>query len=124
MIRDAIAHESSFNVIHLATMDKADVFVAKSNQWGRLQMARRQFRHPDPMLPEFGAYFASPEDNLLNKLLWYRLGGGGSTLQWNDVLGVIKVQGRNLDQSYLRHWAGELDVLELLQRVLHDAGMS
>lgn len=123
MIQEAINRRSSFNVIYLATMDKADVFVARADQWGRTQLERRVFRHPDPDQPDFGAYFSSPEDNLLNKLLWYQLGGGSSTLQWNDMLGVLKVQSRALDFAYLRHWAAELKVQELLTQLLEDADL-
>jgi hypothetical protein len=123
MISDAIQRQGSFNVIHLATMDKADVFVANSDDWGKLQMDRRQYRHPDPRHPDFGAYFSSPEDNILNKLVWYRLGGGSSSQQWNDILGVLKVQARALDLTYLQAWSDRLAIAELLTTVLHDAGI-
>jgi hypothetical protein len=40
MIRDAIVKRASFNVIHLATMFKADVFVMKRDAWSREEMSR------------------------------------------------------------------------------------
>ena len=51
------------------------------------------------------------------------MGGGVSDRQWNDILGVLKVQGTNLDMAYLQRWASALDVAELLQRALVDAGL-
>jgi hypothetical protein len=35
MIRDAIQRRASFNVIHLATMFKADVFIFQGDSWSR-----------------------------------------------------------------------------------------
>jgi hypothetical protein len=48
---------------------------------------------------------ASPEDIILAKLEWYRMGGEVSDRQWNDILGVLKLQGLRLDLVYLRQWA-------------------
>lgn len=60
--------------------------------------------------------FASPEDTLLHKLIWYKLGNQISDRQWGDILGVLKVQGDVLDQAYLDRWAPLLDVFDLLIR--------
>ena len=66
-------------------------------------------------------WLASPEDTILSKLDWYRLGGGVSDRQWGDVLGVIKVQADNLDIAYLRRWAEHLRLQELLERALAES---
>lgn len=60
--------------------------------------------------------FASPEDTLLHKLVWYKLGNEVSERQWRDVLGIMKVQGAQLDDSYLDTWADAIDVVSLLNR--------
>jgi hypothetical protein len=60
--------------------------------------------------------FASPEDTLLHKLVWFRLGDEISDRQWGDVLGVLRVQGERLDQAYLDAWATSLGVADLLER--------
>jgi hypothetical protein len=46
-----------------------------------------------------------------------------SDQQWNDILGVLKVQGTNLDMAYLQHWAANLNVTDLLERAFVDAGL-
>lgn len=66
---------------------------------------------------------SSPEDTIPAKLECYRLGGEISDRQWNDILGVLKVQGELLDFSYLHHWAPELGVTDLLARARDDAGV-
>src|SRR6266542_80311 len=91
MIRDAIRAHRSFNIIHLQTFFKVDIFVAKEREFDRLQIARRS----SYVLSSEGnqrAYVASAEDTILAKLEWYRMGDEVSDRQWKDILGVIKVQ--------------------------------
>jgi hypothetical protein len=68
--------------------------------------------------------FTSPEDIILRKLVWYQMGNRVSERQWLDVLGVLKVQGKNLDAAYLREWAGKLGVAALLAQAWTEAGLS
>lgn len=116
-LRHAIQQHSSFNVIHLATMFKVDIFIPKNRPFDRQQLARRQ---PWTADPDSGRvfYVASPEDTILAKLAWYRLGGEISDRQWRDTLGVLVVQGERLDLSYTRQWAVSLGVSDLLERAL------
>jgi hypothetical protein len=53
----------------------------------------------------------------------YRKGGGVSERQWNDILGVIKVQGKALDVGYLEEWAERSGIEDLLAQVFADSGM-
>lgn len=122
-IAQAVAIRRSFNVIHLDTMVKADIFVFKADAFGHSQFSRlasKQLSASDATLINV----ASPEDTVLAKLQWYRDGGGVSDRQWNDVLGVLKVQGAALDRAYLAEWARELALADLLHRALVDAGLS
>ena len=56
------------------------------------------------------------EDIVLRKLQWYRLGGEISERQWSDVVGCLEAGVRDLD--YLRHWAGQLGLTDLLEPAL------
>ena len=120
MMRDAIRRHGSFNLIHLDTTFKVDVFVAKPRAFDRSQLARRQL-HLLSEDPERHAYITSAEDIILSKLEWYRMGGEISDRQWRDVLGVLKVQGDRLDRDYLRRMAVELGVTDLLEKVFEEA---
>lgn len=68
------------------------------------------------------ANFSSAEDIILSKLEWYRMGGEDSARQWRDILGVLKIRSGELDLDYLRKWAKELEVSDLLERALKQAG--
>ena len=119
-VREAIRRRSSFNAIHLESAFKADVFVSKDRPFDRLQLERRALYEVSPQ-PAAAAYFATPEDLILSKLEWYRQGHESSLRQWDDVLGVLKVQGEALDLSHLHRWAAELRVADLLERALREA---
>ncbi len=121
MIREAVRQQGSFNIIYLALSFKADVFISKQDDWSRQVMARRQ---PAPLSDDAQAppvYLSSPEDAVLQKLLWYRMSGSISDRQWNDVQGVLKVQAGALDEEYLKRWAAELNLADLLNDALADA---
>lgn len=57
---------------------------------------------------------ASAEDTVLVKLEWARR--GDLARQFADAAGVIEVQGERLNRAYLRRWAVELGVADLLER--------
>lgn len=116
MIQAAIQRGTSFNVIHLASTFKADVFLFKDEAWFREEMARARTERLDGPDGPILIRFASPEDTLLHKLVWYRLGSEISDRQWSDILGILKIQGQTLDQGYLDRWAPRLDVAALLDR--------
>jgi hypothetical protein len=121
MIAEAIRRRACFNVIHLTTMLKVDVFVLKDRPYDRQAFGRRYADTLDDVAGARSFYLASAEDTVLNKLEWFKLGDEVSDRQWSDVQGVLRVQGRTLDLDYLRRWAVELDLSDLLQRALEEA---
>jgi hypothetical protein len=124
MIHSALADHSSFNVFDRDTMMKVDVFVPKPDEW----IVEELVRAHDESFEIDGATvtirFASAEDTLLYKLVWYRLGGEQSERQWDDVRGIFKVQGEQLDRTYLHRWARHLRVTDLLERAMPPSSSS
>lgn len=120
-IHSAIQTQGCFNLIHLETMTKVDVFVRWRDPFGQSQIARRQKKRIGLSTP-LELYFASAEDVVLAKLEWFRKGREVSDRQWRDLLGVLKVQTGSLDSAYLKQWADQLNVADLLRRALEEAG--
>ena len=122
-VRDAVAARRSFNLIHLDSMLKIDVFVSRQRPFDRaafdrvtpesLDAAGTSRPHPVPRA----------EDVILLKLEWFRAGGEVSDRQWGDILGVSKAMGSTLDRGHLVRWAGELGVSDLLERALLESGL-
>lgn len=119
--RQAATRGTSFNVIHLETMFKVDLFVVGDDPLARSEMERRE-SHRIGEEQERHAFVASAEDTVLQKLVWYRLGSRVSDRQWRDLIGVLRVQGARLDRAYLQRWADELDLRDLLDEALAEAG--
>ncbi len=119
MIAGALQSGISFNMIHKETMFKVDVFPLKNRPFDLSQLERR-VAYELASEPTRKAYIASPEDNILSKLEWYRLGGEISDRQWIDVLNVLRIQGADIDIAYLKKWAKKLKLLDLLVRALDE----
>jgi hypothetical protein len=118
-VEDAHRDASSFNIIHTESGFKVDVFICPDEPFARSAMARRQHVALAEQTPPVD--IQSPEDVILYKLQWFRIGGVTSSQQWTDVLGVMRVQGERLDQSYLDAWAAPLGVADLLARARAEA---
>lgn len=120
MIQDALRRRSSFNIIHWATGFKVDLFVRKERPFDASVLSRR---YVHPLSEGRSLTVVSPEDVILLKLEWYRLGGCTSERQLEDVRGVLQMQAGKLDQAYLDHWAAGLGVSDLLQRARQESGV-
>jgi hypothetical protein len=123
MISEAVMRRDSFSILHLSTMVKADIFLRQSDAWAAEEFARRQREVLGSGKEAYLAYLASAEDMILQKLVWFRLGGGVAERQWKDVLGMLKVQSPSLDYAYLHRWALERNVADLLTEALIEAGL-
>lgn len=119
-MEQAVRQRRSFNLIHLESVYKVDVFVPGSTPFSAMNFARRA-KIEIPEISRF-LHFASPEDIVLHKLQWYAKGGGVSDHQWADVIGLLRLRRRSLDFYYLRAWAEKLDLEGLLERALAESG--
>lgn len=120
-IRDAIRRKSCFNLIHLPTSFKVDVFVSRHRPFDITAMNRATVEHlGDSHVLEI--HIATPEDAIVSKLEWYRKTNETSERQWDDVTRLLKLLGNAADMEYLRESAESVGVQDLLERLLREVG--
>lgn len=112
---EAVERSSSFNLIHLDSLQKVDVFVLGDGLLDRRQIERRE-RVAVVENPRRELWIGSAEDQILRKLAWFRLGDQVSERQWRDVVAILAVQADRLDHDDLRTAAAALGLSDLLTR--------
>ena len=111
-VREAVRKRSQFHIIHPASGLKVDIFVAPDTEFARSSLTRGMRLTSDG---EFSAWFGSPEDVLLNKLLYFQKGGSEKHLR--DIAGMMKLLGDKLERSYVERWAEKLGVISEWQLI-------
>lgn len=107
----ALGQSEMFNIVHYDTGFKIDLIPIKHRSYSEIEFSRCQ-----PI--DFAGrkcWFSSPEDAILSKLEWAKI--GASEKQFSDALGIVKVQRDKLDWEYLHKWAKELSVVDLLDKI-------
>jgi hypothetical protein len=118
-IRHSIESHRSFNVIHIPSGEKFDIFPAYQ-MFHSSELARATeylLTLPDGPVR---ARISTAEDVLLAKLSWFKDGGEVSERQWTDITGILSMNA-SLDMDYVNQWAGRLGVTDLLARAIQDS---
>lgn len=114
--REAVRLRRQFNIIHPASGMKVDLILARTDAWGRTQMARREKAW---ILPGCRGYMARPENIIISKMRYYKIGGSEKHLR--DITGILKESPDKVDRAYVTRWAEELglkEVWDLIQKRL------
>lgn len=120
-LEQAARRRASWNLYFLPAVLKVDVFVKGRSAFDESEFSRRRRVE---LRQGRSLFIKSPEDSVLRKLLWFRAGGEVSTTQWRDVTQVLSTHGARLERDYLTDWAKRLDLSELLERALREAGVT
>jgi hypothetical protein len=107
MIKEAIQRVGQFNIIHPASGLKVDVIVKQEVPFDQSRFERARKIYPGP----YSADFASPEDVIIKKMEYYKMGGSEKHLR--DITGILKISGDSLDREYISKWATQLDLNEI-----------
>ena len=112
-VAEAVRLRHPFNILHPESGLKVDGFVASESEFDRSRLGRALRLH---VLPDRTVSFASPEDVILKKLVYYREGASEKHLR--DIAGVLRVRGEQLDMNYLREWVQKLELSDAWQAIL------
>ena len=110
-MRESIAHESTFNLIHHESVIKVDFIVRKKDEYRRVEFERRR----KVSILDFTTYIVSKEDLMISKLWWAK--DSHSEIQLGDVKNLLAT---GYDREYVERWALELGLHHLLQQCLYD----
>jgi hypothetical protein len=99
---EALAHRSQFNIVDFGTGWKVDLIIRKDREFSRVEFERRR----PQVLDGVEVHVATPEDVLIAKLEWAKL--GESERQIEDAAGIIHRQRERLDREYVAKWVREL----------------
>ena len=119
-MNQAISNRDSFNIIHLESAFKIDIFIRKDDDFHRQLFLRRKKVKLDESI-EHLFDIVSAEDIILLKLQWYQSAGCMSERQWSDVMGVLAVQSHALDMKFLRGCSEKLGLGDILQKAIDEA---
>jgi hypothetical protein len=108
-IRESLAHESIFNLIHHESVIKVDCIIRKSSEYRRIEFERRQ----KISIRDFTTFIVSKEDLIISKLAWAK--DSHSEIQLGDVRNLLAT---GFDSEYLEHWTRELGLVSLLNECL------
>jgi len=108
-IRESLAHESIFNLIHQESVIKVDCIIRQSSDYRRVEFERRE----RISILDFTTFIVSKEDLIISKLFWAK--NSHSEIQLADVQNLLSI---GYDADYLQHWTGELGLDNLLNECL------
>lgn len=118
-VREAIDRKGCFNLIHLPTSFKVDIFISRQRPFDLSVMRRATLANlgDDPLLE---VPIATAEDAILSKLEWYRKTNETSARQWEDVTRLLRLLGDHADIDYLKQQADDLEINDLLTRLIEE----
>jgi hypothetical protein len=106
--REAVLHQSCFNVIHHESLIKIDFMIRKRKDYRLAEFERRQRIEIEGQ----PLWIVSKEDLILSKLDWAR--ESQSERQLSDVENLLAT---GADMEYLKTWSQKLNLTAMLTRV-------
>jgi hypothetical protein len=101
VIQDEVMRRGSFNLIHQDSGIKIDIVLNKTSEISKSELSRRR---KVEIIPGFVAFIASPEDIILKKLEFYKLGTSEKHL--SDIREILSFS--EVDHEYLKKWTESL----------------
>lgn len=126
-VAQALHEGTSLSLIHIGTLMKIDLLLPRTPGFDQAMQTRVSHLLIDDRYPPF------PVASALEMVTWKLArcakeltsssDGMMNDAEWNDVLGILKVQGAALNLTQLTSWAQILHAGHLLPLALDDAGL-
>ncbi|MGH7544470.1 MAG: hypothetical protein ACREK7_11095 [Gemmatimonadota bacterium] len=114
--RKAIAGKQQFNILHIPSAMKIDVFPV-ADALARAQIARGESR---PVFDDIEARISPPEELIVSKLVYYQ--EGGSDKHVNDIAAILEISGDLIDRERVESLAAQVGVGDVWRQVLERVG--
>lgn len=111
-IQEAIRAGGYFNIIQSEAGVKIDFYVLGQDEFSREEFKRKRKEAFDEKRT---AVFASPEDTIIKKLQWFKMGESQKHLE--DIKGMLRISADKLDLNYIKKWAIKLNLFDIWEKV-------
>ena len=111
-ILEAIRSKGHFNIINSEQGIKVDFYILKDEAFDQEEFSRRRKESFDNIRE---ATFASPEDVILKKMEWCKMGESEKHLE--DIKGILKISGSKIDLSYIDEWASKIGISDIWNKL-------
>lgn len=110
-IKNAIYRKFQFNILHPTSGLKVDVVIKKRDDFDAVRFSRT-YNFP---MDGVGVNFAAPEDVLLMKMKYYKMGGTEKHIR--DIMGMMKISKELIDLDYIETWVSKLKLKEIWELI-------
>ncbi len=127
MIQQAMLRHTSFSLLHLDSLMKIDVVISKFDAFDTAMRPLVREYKLDKQYPPFRV--ASVYEMILFKLQRFQHHEQAhpnrlmDDAEWNDIVGMLKVQGPFLDQELLVWWVKRLGIGMAWRKAITDTGL-
>lgn len=109
-VSEAIDRRFTFNIIHLKEGLKVDFWLSKNDAFGASEFKRRLKK----IIFGKGIYIISPEDLILEKLLWIKESWSSKHIE--DIKSIIEISKPDL--KYIQGWAEKTSTNDILEEII------
>ena len=111
-IQEALQAGGHFNIIQSEAGVKVDFYVLGQDEFSREEFKRKRKEAFDEKRL---AVFASPEDTIIKKLQWFKMGESQKHLE--DIKGMLRISADKLDLNYIKKWSIKLNLFDIWEKV-------
>jgi len=109
-VSQAIEEKFTFNIIHYKAGIKIDFWLSREDSLGISEFKRRKKKK----ILGKEIYIISPEDLILEKLLWYK--ESESTRHLEDIESILKIS--KVDMDYIKKWSTKQSTIKILNKII------